>query len=77
MDVEAIMDGHLSSPLLVLVDLWDRRENQNGLYAEGNGGQNINLNGNLASRFLIIMDYPEMSQNTGASAWCSFPGDPL
>lgn len=26
-DVEAMMDGHLSSPPLVLVDLWDRREN--------------------------------------------------
>ena len=72
-----MMDGHLSSPPLVLVDLWDRRENSTGLYAEGNRGQNINLTGNLASRFLIIMDYPEMSQNTGASAFCSFTGNPL
>lgn len=50
---------------------WDQSRQREGR------GKNRNLNGNLASRFLIIMDYPDMSQITGASALSSFIGDQL
>lgn len=59
-DVEAMISMFLSFLRLVPIEQWtEKGEIEWDLWREKEGrGQNRNLNGNLASSFMIIVDYP-------------------